>query len=446
MEHNLTTGSVAKNAAKFSLPFLLSYFLQTLYGMADLAVIGMFCPTASTTAVSVGSQIMHMLTVIHVGLAMGSTVLIARAVGAEDKKTAARVIGSTAVLFLILSLVLTGALLLLVRPIVALVSTPAEAVKGTAAYLTVCFCGIPFITAYNIICSIYRGAGDSKSPMIFVAVACGCNIVLDILLIGVFKMDSSGAALGTVLAQMLSVAFALVSLKKRGMGIPISREDFRPDRETLGGVLKIGVPVAVQDGLIQIAFLSITIFANRRGMNDAAAVGIVEKVIGILFLVPSSMLQTTSALSAQNIGAQKPERARQTLWICMAAAVGWGLFATLVMQLAAEPFVGLFRRDTEVVRLGGQYMRGYVMDCMLAGVHFCFSGYFCALGKSGVSFIHNLLSMMLVRIPFAWWASVTFESLFPMGLASTFGSMLSVAICAGVYFALGRRRKREAEA
>ena len=154
MERNLTTGSVGKNILIFSLPYLLSYFLQTLYGMADLFIIGQFDGVASTTAVSIGSQVMHMLTVMLVGLAMGTTVSIARAVGGRNHKQVSENVGNTVTLFFGLSIVLTVVLLLLVRPIVGVMSTPAEAVDGTVAYLTICFLGIPFITAYNIISSM----------------------------------------------------------------------------------------------------------------------------------------------------------------------------------------------------------------------------------------------------------------------------------------------------
>ena len=306
MERNLTTGSVFKNIVFFSLPYLLSYFLQTLYGMADLFIIGQFEGTASTTAVSIGSQVMHMLTVMIVGLAMGSTVSIGQSVGANDKKRAAVHIGNTVTLFLALSMVLTVVLVLLVHPIVTIMSTPTEAVSGTVAYLTICFIGIPFITAYNIISSIFRGLGDSKSPMYFIAVACAANIALDYVFMGALGMGPAGAALGTTLSQAVSVLVSLAVIIRR-RSLSLHRSDFRPRREAIGRILKIGVPIAVQDGLIQISFIVITVIANRRGLTDAAAVGIVEKIIGFVFLVPSSMLSAVSALGAQNIGAGKPD-------------------------------------------------------------------------------------------------------------------------------------------
>lgn len=441
MEQNLTTGNVPKTVLYFSLPFLLSYFLQTLYGMADLYIIGQFNGVESTTAVSVGSQAMHMLTVMIVGLAMGATIQIGRAVGGRKQQEAAQVIGNTVTLFLCLSAVLTAGLLFAVKPLTAILATPAEAVADTVCYLTICLIGIPFITAYNIISAMLRGMGDSKSPLYFVAVACAANIALDCLFIGAMGLGAAGAALGTTVSQAISVLVSLAVMKKKSIGIPLSPGDFRPRKATMTGLLKIGIPVALQDGFIQISFIVITVFANRRGLNDAAAVGIVEKIIGILFLVPSSMLSAVSALAAQNIGAGKHDRAALTLRFASSAAVFWGIAAVAVMQFFAEPFIGLFTDHADVILSGSQYMRGYVWDCLLAGIHFCFSGYFCAYGLSGVSFLHNFISILCARIPLAYLASAYFTStLFPMGLASTIGSLLSVLICVGAYAWLNKRR------
>ena len=430
LEKNLTNGSVLKNIAYFSLPYLLSYFLQTLYGLADLFIIGQFEGVASTSAVSIGSQVMHMLTVMIVGLAMGSTVCIGQAVGAGDKKRASAAIGNTVTLFMLLSVVITALLLALVRPIVSVMSTPAEAADGTRAYLTICFIGIPFITAYNIISAIFRGLGDSKSPMIFIAVACAANIALDYIFIGAMGLGPAGAALGTTLSQAISVVFSLVVILRRKSGISLERRDLHPQRDTMGQLLRIGVPVAAQDGLIQIAFIVITVIANRRGLDAAAAVGIVEKIISFVFLVPSSMLSTVSALCAQNIGAGKQARAEQTLRYAVIIAVSFGIIIALLTQFISEQAVGLFTPDTVVIMLGGQYLRGYIWDALFAGIHFCFSGYFCACGRSDISFIHNISAIALVRIPGVYLTSKLFpDTLFPMGLATAAGSLLSVIIC-----------------
>ncbi len=440
MEKDLTSGSVFRNIAYFSLPYLLSYFLQTLYGMADLFIIGQFNGVGDITAVSVGSQVMHMLTVMIVGLAMGSTVSIGKAVGAKRPEHAMAAIGNTVTLFLGVSVACMVLLLGLVKQIVFLMSTPEEAVAGAITYLTICFIGVPFITAYNIISSIFRGLGDSKSPMYFIAVSCGANIALDYLFIGVFRMGTAGAALGTTMSQTISVLLALVVISKKKAGIKLKRKHFKPQRETLGPILKVGLPVALQDGFIQIAFIVITVIANRRGLNDAAAVGIVEKVIGVVFLVPSTMLSTVSALSAQNIGAGKHERAAQSLRYAVFLTVGYGLVVSVITQFIAASVVGMFTEDTAVILLGSQYLKGYIWDCIFAGIHFSFSGYFCAYGMSGISFLHNFLSIVCVRIPGAFLASAYFvDTLFPMGLAAPVGSLLSVFICVAAFLCMRRR-------
>ena len=289
--------------------------------------------------------------------------------------------------------------------------------------------------------------GDSKSPMYFIAVACAANIGLDYLFMGVFRLGPAGAALGTAVSQATSVVVSLLVILKR-KSIVLEKSDFKPRRPMMGKLLKIGVPIALQDGLIQIAFIVITIIANHRGLNDAAAVGIVEKVMSFLFLIPSSMLSTVSALGAQNIGAKKPERAIQTLRYAILLAVGFGVLSSIVIQFAAEPIVSLFRDrnvagGAGVIRLGGQYLRGYIWDSIFAGIHFSFSGYFCACGKSGLSFLHNILAIVLVRIPGVYLPSQLFPAtLFPMGLATAAGSLLSVVICV-IAFTVIRRKDRQ---
>lgn len=292
--------------------------------------------------------------------------------------------------------------------------------------------------------------GDSKSPLYFIAVACVANIGLDYLFIGVFRLGPAGAALATTLSQAISVIVSLAVIVKR-RAICLTRADLRPDKSAMGEILRIGIPVAVQDGLIQIAFMVITIIANRRGINDAAAVGIVEKIIGFVFLVPSTLLSTVSALGAQNIGAGKPRRAVRTLRYAVMLAAGFGLVVSCVMQFAAESVVTLFtdaaaEGGADVIRLGGQYLRGYIWDCLFAGIHFSFSGYFCACGKSSISFMHNIISLVLVRVPGVYLTSLRFpDTLLPMGFASTAGSILSTAICA-VAFAVILRRSRTTSA
>lgn len=434
MQNDLTRGSICKTLLRFSVPYLISCFLQTFYGLADLFVTGQFNHADVISAVSIGSQLTHMLTVVIVGLAMGSTVTISNAVGTKNTKKMVQAIGNTVSVFLIFSLAATILLLLNTNHILSALRTPEESWEQARSYLFICFAGVPFIVAYNVVSSIFRGMGDSKSPMYIVAAAGIINIFLDFLFIGPFGMKATGAALATVLAQAISVLLALNMLRGRSTGLCLTKQDFLFQKGISSGILKIGIPVAFQDGFIQIAFLVITAIANSRGVDTAAAVGIVEKIISFLFLIPSAMLSSVSVVASQNAGAGLHQRGRKALYCGIGICVTFGLTIAVICQFAPETILRIFSGEEPVIRLGSQYLRAYVFDCVFAGVHFCFSGYFCAYGKSMYSFIHNLLSIILVRIPGAYLASVYFpDTLYPMGWAAPLGSLLSAVVCVGMF-------------
>lgn len=441
MQKNLTEGNIFKILVKFSVPYLISCFLQTLYGLADLLIVGQFNDSSVITAVSVGSQIMHMLTVMITGLAMGATVKIGKCVGAENHKDMNKTVGNTVTLFLAISVAVTVLLLTFTDGIVKIMSTPKESCAQTVAYLKICFAGVPFIVAYNVISSVLRGMGDSKSPMYFVTVACVLNIMLDFLFVGKFSMKAEGAALATVIAQALSVIGSLFYISKNKRGIKLARADFVPEKTAVSEIFKVGLPICLQDGFIQISFILITVIANRRGVEIAAAVGIVEKIICFLFLVPSAMLSSVSAVAAQNIGANKLFRAKKTLLYALLISIASGVLFSVICIPFAYPVLSIFTNEHQVAIFGSQYLRAYVLDCIVAGIHFCFSGYFCALGKSMVSFVHNSISILLLRVPGAYLAAVLFpETLYPMGLAAPLGSLLSAIICIIVYFYISKRK------
>ncbi len=484
MQNDLTRGSVFGTIVKFSLPYFVAYFLQTFYGLADLFITGQFCGAETITAVANGSQVLHLVTVIIVGLSVGTTVMIAHEVGRSShsgSKTSTRgseeavpvdsaghkaaasgdtshkaaasvngdsnggdrigkIIGNTVTVFAAAALLLTVVLIFAARGIVALMQTPSEAQAGMMTYIMICFAGIPFVVAYNVIAAVFRGLGDSRTPMYFVGIACVLNIALDYLLIGGFSMGAAGAALGTIIAQTVSVILSLIWIKVNngrsgnGKGIHFNRGDLAPDKEIISGFVRIGLPIACQDGFIQVSFLVITAIANSRGVEIAAAVGIVEKIITFLFLVPSSMLSTISSAGAQAVGAEMYDRARKILFTGMAIAVSIGAVYAVSFQFIADDVMSAFTDNADVIRYGSQYIRAYIIDAVLASVHFCFSGYFSCIGLSIWSFIHNAASIVLVRIPGAYMASKLFpDNLFPMGLAAPMGSLLSDLICVAVF-------------
>ncbi len=427
---SLTEGSVKQAMLTFVFPYLFACFLQTFYGMADLFVVGLYNGASTSNAVAIGSQVMHMVTVVIVGFAMGTTVLIGRAKGAagEDNQSLGKIVGSNISLFTIIAVVMAVGLFALTPQLVGIMRTPVESVGETVSYLHICFGAIPFVVAYNVISSVYRGMGDSKHPMIFVMIACVVNVVLDFLFIGGFHMGAVGAAFGTAIGQAVSVIISLCMTK-------ITPKDIGLHKDYILGILKVGFPIGMQDGLIQIAFILITVIANSRGLIDATAVGIVEKMIGFLFLVPSAFLSALSAFTAQNMGAKKPKRAKEALRFSLAVTVCWGIICSVVCQLIPEIAVGCFTNDAGVIAAGAVYLRVYVLDCIFAGMHFCFSGYFCGENKAYISFLHNIIAVITVRVPGAYFASKLFpDTLLPMGIAAPVGSLLSTIICLIFYY------------
>ena len=439
---DLTRGNALRNIISFALPYMLAMFLQILYGMADMLIIGQYCGVDTITAVSNGAQVMNMIAVVLLGLTVGTTVLIARAVGSQKLNSAGEIIGNTISLFLVLSVVLAAILHFLRTDLVRWLDVPSEAVGETITYLTLCFIGIPFILGYDVISSIYRGLGDSKRPLYFIAIACVTNIILDIVFIGYMHLGAAGAALGTMASQLASVVAAWWSIRKHQIVARLRLIDLRFKRSVLGSLLKVGLPISLQEGFIQLSFIAIMIIANHRGMTDSAAVGIVEKFIGLLFIIPSAMLASVSTIVAQNLGAERPLRARITLWYSIFISTSVSLVVALTLQFFPQHIVALFTSDVAVISSGSEYLRGFVWDCVFAGVHFCFSGFFTAMGLSILSFGHNFLSIVLIRVPISYIASIWYPTtLYPMGFAPTLGSVFSVLVCIIAFTCLKRSKK-----
>lgn len=431
MNSNLISDKVSKVLLAFTLPYLLSSFLQTFYGMADLFIVGQFNGADCLSAVSIGSQFMHFVTVIIIGLAMGTTIHLGHSIGAKEQEKVSKIISNTILFVLVLSIVTVIVLLFNTNNIITVMSTPTEAISQMKDYLFYCSLGIPFIVAYNVISSIFRGAGDSKSPMIFIAISCILNVILDFVFVGGFAMQAKGAAIATIISQAVSSVVGFYFLQKKDFGLPLQIK-LSWDQSTISSMMKSGIPLALQDGLIQISFLVITIFANSRGLIDASAVGIVEKLISFFFLVPSAFLGSLSALVSINVGAKAYGRANEILKLALTICCVYSILIIIVCQINPEFFLQLFTKDADLIQSGVSYLKAYSFDTLFASMHFCFSGYFCGLGYSSISFIHNMTSVILVRIPGSYLACQMFkDTLFPMGCAAPLGSLLSVLICIG---------------
>lgn len=427
----LTEGRIFSTLLKFSIPFLFSSFLQALYGATDLLVVGKFSDSAGVSAVAIGSQVMQTITGIILGITTGGTILVAQYLGAKKGKDIAKTIGTIICMFSIVALILTLIMTLLSGSITNLMDTPIEAVEYTRKYLFICSCGIIFIVGYNAISGILRGLGDSKTPLLFIAIACIINLIGNLVLVGVFHMGVVGSAISTTGAQALSFIFAVLFLFKKGFSFEFNSSYIGIDKLIAKNIFKLGLPIAFQDGLINISFLLITTIINTMGLTASASVGVVEKIIVFAMLPPSAFASAIAAITAQNIGAGKYNRAKKSLYYGIGCSLIFGIIFCIYSQLNPRFLTKLFTNDVEVIIAASSYLKSYSIDCILVCFVFCMNSFFAGCGNSVFPMIHSIIATFIIRIPISFYLSrVSNVTLYEIGFAAPLATLVSIAICA----------------
>lgn len=434
-------GRIFPPLIKFTIPLMLAVLIQALYGAVDLMVVGQFGSTAGVSAVSNGSQIMHTVTGIITGLTMGVTVLVGNRIGAGDKEGAADVVGGMIKLFIVVTVIITGAMLLLTKQIATVMRVPEEAIDGTVTYLRICSAGTVFIVAFNAISGLFRGVGNSKSPLLFIAIACGVNVVGDFLLVGVFKMDVAGAAIATIFAQAVSVVFSSVKIKRGGLTFPVDIKKLKKGWSTAGKILKLGVPIATQELLISISFLIIMAIINNISLIASASIGIAEKLFLFLAIVPMSFTSSLSAFVAQNVGAKQEERALSALKIATVVSFAFGLVMTVLTRFGGTFLASLFDKDPQVIASTADYLRGVSWEYMLIPITFCLLGYFNGRGKTTFVMLEGIITSFLVRIPLSYiFSKQAGAGLYDIALAVPISAAASLLLCVGYYIYLRKKQ------
>ena len=441
-ELQFTEGKIFRPLFLFALPVLLAMCLQSMYGAVDLLVVGQFGTAADVSAVATGSQMMNMVTVIITGLAMGTTILLGQAIGGKKMEETGKIVGTSICFFFLLAVAVTALMMFVTRPFAVIMQAPEEAFDSTVSYVKICSAGSVFIIAYNVLGSIFRGIGDSKTPLMTVFFACIFNVAGDLIFVAVLGMAAAGAALATVLAQALSVVLCLAIIRRRGLPFAFHRTQIRLDGPLLKRMLKISFPVALQDGLVNISFLVIGAIVNSLGVIPSAGVGVAEKVCAFIMLVPSAFSQSLSAFVAQNIGAGKFHRAR----VSMACGMGMSLVVGIVMAWASffhgDLLAGIFASQQDVIAAGADYLKAYAIDTLLVSFLFCFIGYFNGCGRTTFVMAQGIIGAFGVRIPVSYLMSkVTPVSLFYIGLATPASTVVQIILC-GAFFLWRLRRER----
>ena len=437
---DFTQGSILKKLLWFMVPILGALILQAAYGAVDLLVVGRFGSTSGLSAVSTGSQVLNLVTFVVTQLAMGITVLIARYLGEKSPEHIGAVLGGAAVVFALISVGLCVLLVCFARPISVLMQAPAESLDLTVSYVRICGSGIFFIVAYNVLSAIFRGLGDSKSPLLFVLVACVVNIFGDLLLVAVFHMDAAGAALATVFAQTISVVCAVVMLFKKKLPFTLTKKDFRFNSQC-GKFLKIGLPLALQECLTQLSFLALCAFVNRLGLEASSGYGVASKIVNFAMLVPSALMQSMASFVSQNVGAGNPKRAKRSMFTGIAVGLGFGCVVFALVMLKGDALSGFFSTDPGVIQKGFEYLKGFAPETILTAVLFSMIGYFNGNQKTFWVMIQGLVQTLLVRLPMAYIMSIQPNaSLTMIGLAAPASTAVGILLNVGFYLYLKRKQ------
>lgn len=438
---DFTQGSILGKLVPFMLPILGALILQAAYGAVDLLVVGRFGTTSGLSSVSTGSQVLNLVTFVITQSAMGITVLIARYIGEKKQQQIGALIGGSIVVFAMISAVLFVVMICFSRPIAVLMQAPPEAVSLTSMYVKICGGGIFFIVAYNLLAAIFRGLGDSKSPLIFVAVACVVNIAGDLVLVAGFHLDAAGAAIATVLAQAVSVVLALLLLFKRKLPFTIKKNDFKIN-EHCKRALKTGLPLALQECLTQISFLALCAFVNKLGLEASSGYGVACKLVNFAMLIPSALMQSTASFISQNVGAGNEKRAKKTMFTGIGVGLTIGCIVFIFIMFKGDILTGIFTTDEAVIQKGYDYLRGFASETIVTAVLFSMIGYFNGHDKTVWVMLQGLIQTLLVRLPLAYYMSIQPDaSLTKIGFAAPVATMFGIVLNMIFYIYCNRKNK-----
>ncbi|MEQ2678874.1 MATE family efflux transporter [Enterocloster citroniae] len=400
----LTEGNVFRVLLKFSVPFLIANIIQALYGAVDLMVIGWYCAPESVAAVSTGTQVTQIITSMVSGLTLGSTIMVGKYTGMKDEDRTRRTIGTTLSVFAVIAILLTIVMLTFKGPILTALKTPAASMKEADDYVTICFYGIFFICGYNAISAVLRGYGDSRRPMYFVALSCVLNIIGDIMFVKYLGLGVAGTALATVLSQSISMICSIIYLNRSRFIFTFSFKNLRIDRSLAKELAMVGIPISSQECMVRLSFLYLTSVTNRLGVNAAAAVGIASKYDVFAMLPATSIASALAAITAQNYGAGKPERARQSL----AAGIGFSVLASslffLWAQLSPQTMIGLFNTNPDIISAGIPFFHSCSFDYLAVSFVFCLNGFMNGRSKTVFTMISCCFGALALRIPLIWLA------------------------------------------
>lgn len=437
---DFTEGKIVIPFLRFAGPVLMALFLQAMYGAVDLLIVGKFASSADVSAVSTGSQIMHTITNLISSMCMGMTIILGQKIGEKKASEGGRIIGSGLLMFLIIGILLTIVLPLSAPELAVIMHAPREAFELTVRYIRICGAGAIIIIIYNLIGGVFRGIGDSNTPLVTVLIACIFNIFGDLVLVAGFNLGTEGAAIATVAAQLISVVISWILISKKTLPFEFHRNFIKWNGKIVKRILLLGTPIALQELLVGISFLVILAIVNAIGLKESAGIGVAEKVCAFIMLVPASFMQSMSAFVAQNRGAGKLDRAIKGFKSAVAISFSFGVVMFYIAFFHGDILSGIFSKDTGVILASADYLKAYAIDCMLTCFLFCFIGFYNGMGCTSFVMIQGIIGAFLVRVPVSFlmseWEPV---SLFHIGLATPCSTIIQIILCFGYLWIIKKR-------
>ncbi|MXQ72559.1 MATE family efflux transporter [Clostridiaceae bacterium DONG20-135] len=440
--NNLAEGNLYRSLIAFAVPFLIANFIQILYGAVDLAIVGRFTNDVSVAAVSVGSQVTALLVSLITGLTMGSTVLVAQYIGAGKEQDVKETVATTFTLFILAAVVFTIIMFLFTPQILELIQTPGPAMADAKNYVYICSAGIFFIFGYNAVSAVLRGMGDANSPVLFIGIACISNIVLDLLLVGGMGMGAAGAAFATMLSQGISLVLSIAYLRSKEFVFDFRLRSFVIQKEKAVKLIKIGIPVSLQETISAVSFLFIAAIVNTFGVTAAAAVGICTKFEGFAMLPSTAMAGAISTVAAQNIGAGKPQRAKRAMWISIGFALGASFVFFVWGRMAPDTIMRIFTDSKSVITAGSQYLHWFSVDFLLVAFGFTMNGFFNGCGRTFFAMVNGIAASIFIRIPLTYLFAHLMEGDLT-GIGAAIPMATAVSVIAGlIYLRMGRWKRQ----
>lgn len=442
-ENNFLNGAILPALLKFAIPVLLALALQAMYGAVDLFVVGRFGNNADISAVAIGSQAMLILTGAITGLSMGVTTFLGMKIGEKNNKASGDTIGTSIWIFILLGFVFSCFMFFLAPYLTKAMQTPQESFDKTVAYIKICASGTIFISLYNLISAIFRGLGNSKLPLFFVLIACISNIALDLLFVKHFHMGAEGTAFATIISQAVSVILSIIVMKKKGFPFPFSKNNLIFNKIIAKKIIFLGLPISIQTMCSEVSYLMLIGFVNTLGLEASAGVGVAERIVMFMILIPTAYASSLSAFVAQNVGAGNKKRAKHSMWLGMSTAFVLGGIVFYIAFFHGHILSSIFTPDKEVIKASALFLKAIAIECFILSIAYCFTGYFIGIGRTKFVMIQGILAVFLIKLPYAYIETAKDNpSLFNIGFSTVVSASCILTACVLYYTFVKIKKQR----